>query len=89
MNKVNMLGTLLLCKFNDFFFLGGMKNRCSDETKPRAKPYKFSNQKLKDLGLEFTPVKQCLYETVKSLQEKGHLPLPTQENDEPLTIIRS
>ncbi|CAH9145569.1 unnamed protein product [Cuscuta epithymum] len=50
--------------------------RCSDETKPRAKPYKFSNQKLKDLGLEFTPVKQCLYETVKSLQEKGHLPIP-------------
>ena len=43
---------------------------------PRAKPYKFSNQKLKDLGLEFTPAKQCLYDTVKCLQEKGHLPLP-------------
>ncbi|KAF8389198.1 hypothetical protein HHK36_025891 [Tetracentron sinense] len=47
--------------------------KCSDEVKPRVKPYKFSNQKIKDLGLEFTPVKQCLYDTVKSLQEKGHL----------------
>lgn len=60
-------------------------NRCSDETKPRAKPYKFTNQKLKDLGFEFTPVKQCLYDTVKSLQEKGHLPLPPQ-HDEPIKI---
>nr|GMD30606.1 cinnamoyl-CoA reductase 1-like [Ipomoea batatas] len=54
--------------------------KCSDETKPRAKPYKFSNQKLKDLGLEFTPTKQALYDTVKSLQEKGHIPLPTQND---------
>ncbi|KAK6127874.1 hypothetical protein DH2020_038382 [Rehmannia glutinosa] len=59
--------------------------KCSDEKNPRKKPYKFSNQKLKDLGLEFTPVKQCLYDTVKSLQEKGHLPLPTQ-NEEPIRI---
>ncbi|XVE91217.1 hypothetical protein DITRI_Ditri20bG0136600 [Diplodiscus trichospermus] len=55
--------------------------KCSDEKNPRAKPYKFSNQKLKDLGLEFTPVKQCLYETVKSLQEKAHLPVPAQQED--------
>nr|ADU64758.1 cinnamoyl-CoA reductase [Hevea brasiliensis] len=55
--------------------------RCSDEKNPRAKPYKFSNQKLKDLGMEFTPVKQCLYETVKSLQERGHLPIPKQPED--------
>ncbi|XP_019167237.1 PREDICTED: cinnamoyl-CoA reductase 1-like isoform X2 [Ipomoea nil] len=54
--------------------------KCSDETKARAKPYKFSNQKLKDLGLEFTPTKQALYDTVKSLQEKGHIPLPTQKD---------
>ncbi|XP_059642646.1 cinnamoyl-CoA reductase 1-like [Cornus florida] len=60
--------------------------KCKDETKPRAKPYKFSNQKLKDIGLEFTPVKQCLYDTVKSLQEKGHLPLPTQPQDESIRI---
>ncbi|KAJ4843980.1 NADPH-cytochrome p450 reductase [Turnera subulata] len=55
--------------------------KCSDEKNPWKKPYKFTNQKLKDLGLEFTPVKQCLYETVKSLQEKGHLPLPKQQED--------
>ncbi|KAH7547474.1 hypothetical protein FEM48_Zijuj01G0313900 [Ziziphus jujuba var. spinosa] len=55
--------------------------KCSDEKNPRKTPYKFSNQKLKDLGLEFTSVKQCLYDTVKSLQEKGHLQIPTpQEN---------
>ncbi|KAK1393332.1 Cinnamoyl-CoA reductase [Heracleum sosnowskyi] len=52
--------------------------QCSDEVKPRAKPFKFSNQKLKDMGLDFVPVKQCLYETVKSLQEKGHLPVFSQ-----------
>jgi len=61
--------------------------RCSDEKNPRAKPYTFSNQKLKDLGLEFTPVSQCLYETVKSLQEKGHLPVPSKQED--LTTVKS
>lgn len=60
---------------NMVFFVNG---RCSDEVNPRVRPYKFSVQKLKDLGMEFIPVKQCLYETVKSLQEKGHLPLPPQ-----------
>ncbi|XP_076907408.1 cinnamoyl-CoA reductase 1-like [Bidens hawaiensis] len=60
--------------------------KCKDETKPRAKPYKFSNQKLKDLGLEFTPVKQCLYETVKSLQEKGHLPVQQTQADDQIRI---
>ncbi|RVW36900.1 Cinnamoyl-CoA reductase 1 [Vitis vinifera] len=55
--------------------------KCSDEVKPRAKPYKFSNQKLRELGLEFIPVKQCLYETVKTLQEKGHVPVPPQHDD--------
>ncbi|OWM69573.1 cinnamoyl-CoA reductase 1-like [Punica granatum] len=54
---------------------------CSDKVKPRAKPYKFSTQKLRDLGMEFISVKQCLYDTVKSLQEKGHLPLPPQPDD--------
>ncbi|XP_042518915.1 cinnamoyl-CoA reductase 1-like [Macadamia integrifolia] len=48
-------------------------NNCSDEVNPRAIPYKFSNQRLKDLGLNFTPVKQCLYDTVKNFQEKGYL----------------
>ncbi|KAK8551141.1 hypothetical protein V6N13_119626 [Hibiscus sabdariffa] len=56
--------------------------KCSDENNPRKKPYKFSNQKLRDLGLEFTPVKQCLYETVKSLQEKGHVAIPAHHHQE-------
>ncbi|CAA2952758.1 cinnamoyl- reductase 1-like [Olea europaea subsp. europaea] len=60
--------------------------KCSDEKNPRRKPYEFSNQKLKDLGLEFTPVKQCLYDTVKSLQEKGHIPIPKQNNIESIHI---
>ncbi|XP_016649097.1 PREDICTED: cinnamoyl-CoA reductase 1-like isoform X2 [Prunus mume] len=55
--------------------------KCSDEVKPRVKPYKLTTQKLQDLGVEFTPVKQCLYETVKSLQEKGHLPVPKPQED--------
>ncbi|KAJ7964855.1 Cinnamoyl-CoA reductase [Quillaja saponaria] len=58
-----------------------LPTKCSDEKNPRAKPYKFSIQKLKDLGMEFKPVKQCLYDTVKCLQEKGHLPLPKQQED--------
>ncbi|KAI3919136.1 hypothetical protein MKW98_016689 [Papaver atlanticum] len=61
-------------------------NKCSDQVRPRVQPYKFSNNKLKDLGLEFTPVKQCLYDTVKSLQEKGHLPIPTQIEEDTLRI---
>ncbi|KAH9617609.1 hypothetical protein KSS87_015325 [Heliosperma pusillum] len=56
-------------------------NKCSDEVNPRAKAYKFSNEKLKELGLEFTPVKQCLYDTVKCLQDKGHLLIPPQHED--------
>nr|GMD11918.1 cinnamoyl-CoA reductase 1-like [Ipomoea batatas] len=55
--------------------------KCKDEMKPRAIPYKFNNEKIKNMGLEFTPVKQCLYETVKSLQEYGHLPVPIQNED--------
>ncbi|KAL9369903.1 hypothetical protein Peur_041102 [Populus x canadensis] len=29
--------------------------KCSDEKNPRKQPYKFTNQKIKDLGIEFTP----------------------------------
>ncbi|TKW19847.1 hypothetical protein SEVIR_4G046000v4 [Setaria viridis] len=50
--------------------------RCSDEVNPRKKPYKISNQRLRDLGLEFTPTAQALYETVICFQEKGILPVP-------------
>ncbi|CAM8929968.1 unnamed protein product [Rhodiola kirilowii] len=64
--------------------------KCSDEVNPRKKAYKFTTKKIKDLGLEFTSVKQCLYETVKSLQEKGILPEPKANNDEEtLNIIKS
>ncbi|CAI0420765.1 unnamed protein product [Linum tenue] len=64
--------------------------KCSDEKNPRVKPYKFSCQKLKDIGLEFTPAKQCLYETVTSLQEKGHLALPAaKQQEEPVKIQSS
>ncbi|KAK1557945.1 hypothetical protein Q3G72_034600 [Acer saccharum] len=51
--------------------------KCSDEKNPREKPFKFSNQKLKDLGMEFTPLSQTLDDTVKSLQEKGHIQNPS------------
>ncbi|KAG6529862.1 cinnamoyl-CoA reductase 1-like [Zingiber officinale] len=55
-------------------------NKCSDEVNPRKKPYNFSNQALRQLGVEFRPVSQSLYETAKSLQEKGHLPVrPDQD----------
>ncbi|ONK70441.1 uncharacterized protein A4U43_C05F33760 [Asparagus officinalis] len=47
--------------------------KCSDEVNPPKKGYKFTTQKIRDVGIHFTPVKQVLYETVKSLQEKGHL----------------
>ncbi|XP_048533970.1 cinnamoyl-CoA reductase 1-like [Triticum urartu] len=50
--------------------------KCEDDGKPMAKPYKFSNRRLTDLGLEFTPVRESLYERVTCLQKKGHLPLP-------------
>nr|DAD45223.1 TPA_asm: hypothetical protein HUJ06_003453 [Nelumbo nucifera] len=57
----------------DFFPHYPIPTKCSDATNPRVKPYKFSNQKLKEMGIKFTPVKQGVYDTVKSLQEKGHL----------------
>jgi cinnamoyl-CoA reductase len=50
--------------------------RCSDEVNPRKQPYKISNQRLRELGLEFTPAAQALYDTVVCFQEKGILPLP-------------
>ncbi|XP_025813623.1 cinnamoyl-CoA reductase 1-like isoform X2 [Panicum hallii] len=50
--------------------------RCSDEVNPRKQPYKISNHRLRDLGLEFTPAAQALYETVVCFQEKGILPVP-------------
>jgi cinnamoyl-CoA reductase len=56
--------------------------KCKDEVNPPAKGYKFTNQKLKDLGMEFVPVLQSIYEMVKSLQEKGLLPVLPPTDDE-------
>ncbi|KAF8715103.1 hypothetical protein HU200_027657 [Digitaria exilis] len=47
--------------------------RCKDEVNPPKKGYKFTNQPLKDLGMKFTPLREYLYEAVKSLKEKGFL----------------
>ncbi|XP_006644074.2 cinnamoyl-CoA reductase 1-like [Oryza brachyantha] len=48
--------------------------RCEDNSKPLVKPYKFSVQRLEALGMHFTPLKESFYNTVISLQDKGHLP---------------
>eukprot|EP01018_Ginkgo_biloba_P000118 Gb_06804 [translate_table: standard] len=50
-----------------------LPTKCSDEKNPRKKPYKFSNQKIKNLGLSLTPIKMTLADTVVSLQEKGFI----------------
>ena len=61
----------------NFLFLDCIASRrCSDEVNPRKQPYKISNQKLRDLGLEFTPAAQALYDTVICFQEKGIIPIP-------------
>ncbi|XP_078437758.1 cinnamoyl coa reductase 1 isoform X2 [Wolffia australiana] len=52
--------------------------RCSDEVNPRVKPFECSNKRLRELGMSFTPIEESLYDTVKCLQEKGHLPLPPE-----------
>jgi cinnamoyl-CoA reductase len=56
-----------------------MRCRCEDDGKPMAKPYRFSNQRLRDQGLEFTPLRKSLYETVVCLQHKGHVPVIKQK----------
>ncbi|XP_062221603.1 cinnamoyl-CoA reductase 1-like [Phragmites australis] len=53
--------------------------KCEDDGKPMAKPYKFSSQRVKDLGLEFTPLRRSLYEAVTCMQQKGHLPVIAQQ----------
>jgi cinnamoyl-CoA reductase len=51
------------------------ENRCKDEKSPPNKGFRFNNQRLKDIGIDFAPMSECLYETVKSLQEKQILPV--------------
>ncbi|KAI4982981.1 hypothetical protein ZWY2020_023475 [Hordeum vulgare] len=60
----------------DLFPYYPITDKCEDDGKPMVKPYRFSNQRLRDLGLDFTPLKESLHETVLSLQQQGHLDLP-------------
>ncbi|KAF7081260.1 hypothetical protein CFC21_085222 [Triticum aestivum] len=59
----------------DLFPQYPITDKREDDGKPMAKPYRFSNQRLRDLGLEFTPLKESLYDMVVSLQQHGHLPV--------------
>jgi cinnamoyl-CoA reductase len=67
--------TQLIAMLRELFPQYPVTAKCEDDGKPMAKPYKFSNQRLKDLGLEFTPLKKSLYEAVVCMQQKGHLPV--------------
>ncbi|CAO2047073.1 unnamed protein product [Urochloa humidicola] len=69
----------LIAMLRDLFPQYPVTAKCEDDGKPMAKPYKFSNQRLKDLGLEFTPLKKSLYEAVVCMQKKGHLPVIQQQ----------
>ncbi|KAF8665209.1 hypothetical protein HU200_054105 [Digitaria exilis] len=70
LHRAQLLGML-----KDLFPQYPVTAKCEDDCNPRARPYKFSNQRLKDLGLEFTPLEKSLYETVICMQKKGHLPV--------------
>nr|CAB3480905.1 unnamed protein product [Digitaria exilis] len=65
----------LVAMLRDLFPEYPVTAKCEDDSKPRERPYKFSNQRLKDLGLQFTPLKKSLYEAVICMQKKGHLPI--------------
>lgn len=52
-----------------------------DDHRVRGKPFRISNKKTRELGVEFTPMKQCLYDTVLSLQENGRLPVLPKQQD--------
>ncbi|XP_066328816.1 cinnamoyl-CoA reductase 1-like [Miscanthus floridulus] len=69
----------LVAMMRDLFPQYPVTAKCEDDGKPLAKPFKFSNQRLRDLGLEFTPLRKSLYETVVCLQQKGHLPVIQQQ----------
>jgi cinnamoyl-CoA reductase len=42
---------------------------------PMVKPYKFSVERLRALGMKFTPLKESIYNTGISLQGNGHIPI--------------
>uniref|UniRef100_A0A0E0EPZ5 NAD-dependent epimerase/dehydratase domain-containing protein n=1 Tax=Oryza meridionalis TaxID=40149 RepID=A0A0E0EPZ5_9ORYZ len=56
-----------------YLCIASVLHRCED-SKQMVQPFKFSNQRLRDLGLTFTPIKESLYNTLICLREKGHLP---------------
>ncbi|EAY87970.1 hypothetical protein OsI_09394 [Oryza sativa Indica Group] len=65
----------LLQMLMDLFPQYTIAAKCDDKGKPMVKPYEFSNQRLKDLGLEFTPLRKSLYDAVTCMQRNGHLPV--------------
>uniref|UniRef100_A0A0E0NMN1 NAD-dependent epimerase/dehydratase domain-containing protein n=1 Tax=Oryza rufipogon TaxID=4529 RepID=A0A0E0NMN1_ORYRU len=65
----------LLQMLMDLFPQYTIASKCDDKGKPMVKPYEFSNQRLKDLGLEFTPLRKSLYDAVMCMQRNGHLPV--------------
>ncbi|KAL6912280.1 hypothetical protein ACP4OV_001085 [Aristida adscensionis] len=69
----------LVAMLRDLFPHYPVTAKCEDDGKPMAKPYRFSNQRVKDLGLEFTPLRKSLYEAVICMQQKGHLPVIAQQ----------
>ncbi|CAO2047072.1 unnamed protein product [Urochloa humidicola] len=70
---------LLVAMLRELFPQYPVTAKCEDDGKPMAKPYKFSNKRVRDLGVEFTPLKKSLYEAVVCMQKKGHLPVITQQ----------
>ncbi|KAF8694541.1 hypothetical protein HU200_038164 [Digitaria exilis] len=74
LHRAQLVGML-----RDLFPQYPITTKCEDDINPRARPYKFSNQRLKDLGLEFTPLEKSLYEAVICMQQKGHLPVMAKQ----------
>ncbi|KAL5211956.1 hypothetical protein ABZP36_022803 [Zizania latifolia] len=75
------IGTVLhraqfLKMLKDLFPNYPVTSKCEgDGTVAMVKPYKFSTERLKNLGLEFIPLKRSLQEAVECLQRKGLLPV--------------
>ncbi|KAE8790699.1 Bifunctional dihydroflavonol 4-reductase/flavanone 4-reductase [Hordeum vulgare] len=70
LHRANFVGLL-----RDLYPQYPVTARCEDDGKPMAREYRFSNQRLRDLGLEFTDMRTSLYETVICLQQRGHVPV--------------
>ncbi|KAH7279311.1 hypothetical protein KP509_37G014100 [Ceratopteris richardii] len=57
----------------DLFPKYPIPSKCSDESSPRAPEYTICTDKVKSLGLKYTPIKQALIDTVESLVENKFL----------------